>query len=176
MFFNVHERHIHFHIRRLSVPNYLYEEFYAEGISVLWLAYKQYDPKRSTVHTFVNYRIRYRLIDLLRKFTRQQKRDAKVIKSLQMKWDLGHRHGTMKRLVLGRAQLELKNEAFWVIVRSQLTVNQWKWVHYIIIAELTVREVMEIENVSAGAVKSWGREARRKLRRSSIKKKLLELV
>jgi len=54
-------------------------------------------------------------------------------------------------------------EEFWRDVRSRLSEKQWKWVEYVVIADLSVKEVMEIEDVTADAVKGWGREVRRKL-------------
>lgn len=35
---------------------------------------------------------------------------------------------------------------------------------------------MEIEDVSADAVKSWGREVRRKLRNEDVKRRLMDLL
>ncbi len=46
-----------------------------------------------------------------------------------------------------------------------LTENQMKWVVGFCIEELTLQELAEREGVSIGAVKSWGREVRIKLRR-----------
>lgn len=33
--------------------------------------------------------------------------------------------------------------------------NQWKWGHSFIIASLSLKEILEIENVSADTVKGW---------------------
>ncbi len=58
-------------------------------------------------------------------------------------------------------------------MRKELISKQWKWVHYFIIANLTINKVMEAENVSADAVKSWAREVRKKLRHEGVKEKLM---
>lgn len=58
----------------------------------------------------------------------------------------------------------------------QLTSNQWKWVYYFIIADLSIKEIMEIENVSADAVKGWGRATKKKLRNETTRKIILEYL
>src|SRR5699024_5133419 len=54
-------------------------------------------------------------------------------------------------------------EEFWRDVRLRLSEKQWKWVEYIVIADLSVKEDMAIEDVTADAVKGRGKEERRKL-------------
>jgi len=61
-------------------------------------------------------------------------------------------------------------------VRKVLSEKQWKCVQNFIIADLTVKEIMEIEDVSASAVKSWGREVRKKLRDENVRRRLEELM
>lgn len=88
----------------------------------------------------------------------------------------GNRHRATGLPVASMCGIVLENEAFWEEVRRDLSENQWKWVHYFIIADLTIKEIMEIENVSADAVKSWGREVRRKLRSEEVRERLEKLV
>ena len=78
--------------------------------------------------------------------------------------------------VVNREGMIVKDDAFWEEVRSRLTENQWKWVEYFIIADLTIKEIMEIEGVSADAVKGWGRAVRRKLKDEELRKKLEDLI
>ncbi|WP_405097313.1 sigma factor-like helix-turn-helix DNA-binding protein [Oceanobacillus sp. FSL H7-0719] len=49
-------------------------------------------------------------------------------------------------------------------VKAQLTAKQWDWVYYYIMLELPLKEIAEMKGVSVEAVKSWGKEARKKLR------------
>src|SRR5690625_3472918 len=50
-----------------------------------------------------------------------------------------------------------KRVGFWKEVGSYLTENQWKKIKYFIIANLSVKENMELEGISADAVKGWVR-------------------
>ena len=72
MFFKANERRIHYQIHRLGINKEWYEEFYTEGNLALWNACKQFDETQGKIGTFLNYRIRYRLLDLLRKKLREQ--------------------------------------------------------------------------------------------------------
>lgn len=73
-------------------------------------------------------------------------------------------------------EITLDNRQFWKTVKDSLSENQWKWVKYFIIADLSVKEIMEIEGVSADAVKGWGQAIRRKLRDEEMQKKLESLM
>lgn len=174
-FFKANEGRIHYQIRRLGIVGQLYEEFYSEGMIALWQAYKDFDHTKGSIGTYLNYRIRFRLIDLIRKKTRDSKNIEQVIKQSIPKIDDGNKYGVAKYPLLKKSELPLSNEPFWQEVRKPLTKRQWKWVKYYIIAELTLQEIAEIENTSIDAVKSWGREARKKLRREAVIKKLLQL-
>lgn len=48
--------------------------------------------------------------------------------------------------------------------------------HYFIIVDLSVKEIMELEGVTANAVKGWGRAVRDKLRQEGIRDVLEGLV
>src|SRR5699024_8238345 len=122
------------------------------------------------------YRIRFRLIDLLRKKIRHEEVMEQAIQEEIPAIDDGNRHRTSGIPLVSSKGLPLANDAFWTEVKKHLSDKQWKWVKYFIIADLTIKEITEIENVSAAAVKSWGREARRKLRDEDVRKRLEELM
>src|SRR5699024_4286512 len=114
--------------------------------------------------TFINYKIRFRLIDLLRKKLRRQEVMKEAIEETRVSLESGNRHRASGRTLINPTGIVLEDDTFWREVRSRLTERQWLWVKYFIIADLSVKEIMELEDVSADAVKGWGREARRKLR------------
>lgn len=167
-FFQANERRIHYQIHRLGIAKSWYDDFYSEGIIALWEAYRDYDSERGNIGTFVNYKIRFRLIDLLRKKLRRQEILEEAIQEEKILLETGNRHRASQIPLVDSQGIEIKDDSFWKEVRNHLTEKQWKWVKYFIIADLTVKEIMEIENVSADTVKSWGREARRKLRNEAI--------
>ncbi|WP_296361118.1 sigma factor-like helix-turn-helix DNA-binding protein [Virgibacillus sp.] len=46
-----------------------------------------------------------------------------------------------------------------------LSKNQWTWLKLFIIEDMTTKAIAEREGVSVDAVKSWGKEARKKLQK-----------
>lgn len=167
-FFRANERRIHYQIHRLGITDAWYDDFYSEGIIALWEAYKEYDAEKGNLGTFINYKIRFRLIDLLRKKLRRQELLAKAIAEEKIALENGNRHRPSKLPIVDPTGIEIRDDAFWQEVRKRLTEKQWKWVKYYIIADLTVKEIMEIEGVTADTVKGWGREVRRKLRNEPV--------
>jgi len=164
LFFRQHEGRVHHQIRRLGVSGDWYDEFYAEGMVALWEGYREFDAQRGNIGTFLNYKIRFRLLDLLRKKLREEKRVEQVVERKGEELHAGNRHRASGLPLVDVRGVEVGDDHFWREVRSRLSEKQWKWVEYFIIADLSVKEIMELEGVSADAVKSWGREVRRKLR------------
>lgn len=175
-FFKANERRIHYQIKRLGISNDLYAEFYSEGIFALWKAYKRYQPERGNMGTFLNYQIRYRLLDLIRSRTRYEEVMKRAILEEIPTIDEGNRYRTTGLPIVNPCGIPLSNEEFWQEVRKELSEKQWKWVKYFIIADLSIQEITEIEGVSSHAVKSWGREVRRKLRDEEVRRRLEKLV
>ncbi len=176
VFFKANERRVHFQIHRLGITGEWYEEFYTEGIVALWQAYKEFDESKGQIGTFLNYRIRFRLIDLVRKKSREREVFKDIKQEESIRNDNGNRHRGTGKPVVNVSEIVLEDETFWEEIRSQLTDNQWKWVRYFIIADLTVKEIMELENVTADAVKGWGRAVRKKLRNEEIRRRLEEMM
>lgn len=164
LFFRQHEARIHFQIHRLGISRHWYDDFYSEGIVALWEAYGEFDEAKGNLGTFINYKIRYRLIDLLRSKLRRQEVMEEMLKKMMTEHQSGNRHRASGRELVDSSGVNVEDNYFWQQVRSRLTDRQWLWVKYFIIADLTVKEIMELEGVSADAVKGWGREVRRKLR------------
>lgn len=174
-FLKENEGRIHYQIKRLGISGQLYEEFYSEGILALWQAYQTFDQRKGKIGTYLNYRIRFRLIDLLRSKIRHDNNSEIIIQEEIKNIDDGNKHSTAKYPLVQKTEIPLSKEAFWDEVKKHLSLRQWKWVKYFIIAELTLQEIAEIEHTSSDAVKSWGREARKKLRSDKIIRKLLQL-
>lgn len=175
-FLQANEGRIYYQLQRLRIPVSLHEEFYAEGIVSLWHAHQNYDSKKGEIGTFINYQIRFRFIDMIRKSNRQEEIMEQAQREYIVGIDDGNRYRKTGVPIPKMHGIPLVNEVFWHEVRKNLSANQWKWVHYYVIANLTTREIMELENVSVDAVKSWGREVRRKLRREGVKERLERLM
>src|SRR5699024_6074983 len=93
VFFQVNELCIHFQIQKLGIHGSWYSEFYTEGIFALWQAYRNFDPTLEKLGTYLNYRIRYRLIDLIRKKEREQAREQ----AYQAQQKIDHTDGNYRR-------------------------------------------------------------------------------
>lgn len=175
-FLRANERRIHYQIHRLGIHGESYADFYAEGVLALWKTFQTYEAGRSEIGTYLNYQIRYRLIDLLRKRIRDQEVTDEAVQEEVKLLDNGNRHRASGMPVMHGSGIVLKEPAFWKEIKGRLTEKQWKWVEYFIIADLSVKEIMEIENVSADTVKSWGKTVRKKLRDPFLRKKLEEMI
>ena len=177
-FFKENERRIHFQIHRLGISGDLYDEFYSEGIIALWKAYQEFDSsKGGELSTFINYKIRFHLIDLLRKKLRYKEVMEEAVKDRITEIDNGNRHRATGMPIVNVSEITLEdNDEYWNEIRKHLSENQWKWVKYFIIADLSVKEIMEIEGVTADAVKGWGRAVRAKLRDEALRRKLERLL
>lgn len=163
--FAENERRIHFHIHRLNLTD-PHQEFYQEGLCALWHAYESYQPDKGTLATYFNYTIRNRMIDLLRKQVRQNRNDEGYVHLAKTMLEDGNRlrKGEVSYPVVRPPEVAVIHTSFWEQVKSKLTSNQWKWVEYYIIERMSIKEIAAKEGVSADAVKSWGREVRKKLR------------
>src|SRR5690625_7234300 len=71
------------------------------------------------------------------------------------------------QLLVDQAGIEVKDKIVWEEIKSLLSKRQWTWVYYYIICEYSLKDIARRENVSVEAVKSWAKEARKKLRNNT---------
>lgn len=163
------ERRIYYYIHKLNVKD-PHQEFYQEGLVAMWNAYKTYEPDKGSLATYFNYMIRNRLIDLLRKKKREKYAYEIIFREELQKIDLGNytRNKGTSSIIYDQPEIPTTDKYFWQHVKSNLTTNQWKWVYYYIIKDMTIKEITLIEGVSREAVKSWGRQAKKKLRKIGV--------
>lgn len=165
--FKQNERRIHYHIQKLHLQD-PHREYYVEGIYALWVAYKKYEPDKGPMSTYFNYTIRNHLIDKIRKEKREQDKKEKMRQEVLLKGTTGNRHvRTDMSLPSERndgAAEEVIVEELLEQLPALLTEKQMKWVMGRYIHGMSIREIAEQEGVTEFAVKSWGREVRKKLR------------
>lgn len=166
--FKQNKNRIHYQMHKLGLQD-PHNEFYTEGIYAMWNAYKKYQPNKGPMGTYFNYQIRYRLIYMLRKKTNELIKIDEATQKGQADIDDGNRYGTLRRPMVNNTGINTRDNTFWTYIRSRLTPNQWKWVRYYIIAGMSQHDIATQENVTTEAVKSWGKEARRKLRQEQTK-------
>ncbi|MFS0673646.1 RNA polymerase sigma factor [Ornithinibacillus sp. 179-J 7C1 HS] len=165
--FKQNENRIHYHIHKLRIRD-PYNEFYVEGLFALWLAYKNYQPDKGPLSTYFNFVIRNRMIDMIRKKAREQKINEACLQNESIQQQDGNYSTISNGPLVTPKDIEVADTEVWDEVKKLLTPNQWKWVDYYIIQGLSQKEIAQLEGVSIDAVKSWAREAKKKLRASGI--------
>ncbi|GAB3806649.1 sigma-70 family RNA polymerase sigma factor [Virgibacillus kimchii] len=173
--FKQNEKRIYFHMQRLGIHD-THREFYMEGLYAMWKAYKKYEPDKGPLSTYFNYHIRSQLIDMLRKNGRDKYKAQMFIEHEKLRVDDGNRSGLTGNPVVDRAGVNVKDTKIWEEVKAALSDNQWNWVYYHVIVGMPLKEIATLKGVSIDAVKSWGREARRKLRTEPTLSVILELL
>ncbi|MGI8316720.1 sigma-70 family RNA polymerase sigma factor [Halobacillus mangrovi] len=148
------EKLIHYHIRSLHI-NDGNKDFFAEALFALWKAYETYDESLGSFSTYISWKIRNALIDKIRKDSR-----SKEIEDIYQSQVL-HEKGYI-------IEDEINDHYLWKKIKEVLTDNQWKWVYYFIIHDLSVEQIAKLEGVTRDAVKNWGRHARKKLKQLSF--------
>ncbi|WP_077358704.1 sigma-70 family RNA polymerase sigma factor [Virgibacillus halodenitrificans] len=150
------KRRIHYQIHRLNIHD-PHQDFFQIGLTAMWHAYEKYDPDRGPMATYFNYTIRHRLLDELRKQKQEQDRQQPLsIPSLHQDPHTPCPTSTLTDLLLDNHQLCKK-------LKSHLTEKQWKWLKYAILEDMTYKDIAIQENTTTEAVKSWGKQARKKL-------------
>ncbi|CDQ38794.1 sigma-70 family RNA polymerase sigma factor [Virgibacillus salexigens] len=161
------ERRIHYHIHRLKIRD-PHQEFFQEGLVAMWNAYETYHADKGPLATYFNYAIRNRMIDLIRKQTKERENVKAYIEQQKIKTMTGnyYQKGTSNYSVKQMESVHFDEKIFLSEAKKVLTEKQWKWLNLFAVQNLTMKEIAEMEGVSIDAVKSWGREARKKLRTS----------
>ncbi|WP_044476862.1 sigma-70 family RNA polymerase sigma factor [Oceanobacillus massiliensis] len=171
--FSQNEKRIHYYINRLDIrdPN---EDFYEEGLFALWKAYETYEPDKGPMTTYFNYLIKHRLIDRIRKENNSKKKleHFKLVNRAFFN-DGNYKCGLGTNTTLKQSEdITAANDQLWSNLKQHLSENQWKWVKYFILEDLSVKTIAEMEDTSIEAVKSWGKEVRKKLRGTSFRDKI----
>lgn len=81
------------------------------------------------------------------------------------------------QLLIDSAGIQINDQDFWHRIKSLLSKRQWTCVYYYVINDYPLKEIAERENVSVEAVKSWAKEARKKLRNEqNLKEQILTII
>ncbi|WP_087974846.1 sigma-70 family RNA polymerase sigma factor [Oceanobacillus rekensis] len=164
--FKQNERRIYYQMQRLGIydPS---REFYMEGLYAMWVAYKKYQPDKGPLATYFNYTIRNRLIDLLRKKDRILQAEEKSREESKTQLMDGNyiRNSHTTYPLPSVSDIQLDDPTQWRQLKSRLTENQWKWVYFYILGDMSVKDIAIQENTTDEAVKSWGKEVRKKLKK-----------
>ncbi|MGJ9458656.1 sigma-70 family RNA polymerase sigma factor [Oceanobacillus sp. CF4.6] len=171
--FSQNEKRIHYYINRLQIRD-TNEDFYEEGLFALWKAYETYEPDKGPMATYFNYSIKNRLIDRIRKENNALEKMDHFIRNNKYLYDDGNYACGLdsNTSIKNNREFFSANDQLWERLKKHLSVNQWKWVKYYIIEDLSVKKIAVQENTSTEAVKSWGKEVRKKLRDRAFREKI----
>ena len=171
------EQRIYYHIHRLRIPYAFHEEFYAEGMIALWQAYESYDASRGELDTHLNAALNFHFIDLIRKNKRASDAQISAREQLITDQETGNTMTRTNQLLIDPSGIQINDTQVWQQIKSLLSKRQWTWVVYFVIKEYPLKEIAAQEEVTIEAVKSWAKEARRKLRaETNLKGTLLNTI
>lgn len=175
--FEQNERRIHYHLHRLNIRD-PHQEFYQEGLIAMWSAYRNYQPDKGPLSTYFNFIIRRRLIDLIRKESKRLEKEilASTEEEPSFEASLYQQASDTYSPELSVGRNIIKDETLWQHIRNSLTEKQWKWVQYYILEGMTLKEIARKEDVSVEAVKSWAKEAKKKLRHVDFEQLLKDSI
>lgn len=164
------KRRIHYQLHKLNI-NDSNGDFFQEGLVAMWNAYERYQPDKGPMSTYFNFIIRNRIIDLIRKQKRDKVHEDDAVAEHFTKISSGNHHqkNGMQRPIHNVSELPIDDPQLWKNVKANLTENQWKWIYYYIIADMAVKDIAIQENTSVEAVKSWGKQAKKKLREPAFR-------
>lgn len=165
--YNQNRKRIHYHIHALNIRDSDLEWLQIGSIA-LWQAYRQYEPDKGPMSTYFNYMIRNRLIDHVRKSSCQARDIASNIENSPIP-TITHQHASARSLDDLIYSSFTTNHYLLDFIQTRLTYNQWRWFQDSIINNQTTREIADHNQTSTDAVKSWRRQARKKLNTPEIR-------
>ncbi|WP_449622743.1 sigma-70 family RNA polymerase sigma factor [Robertmurraya sp. Marseille-Q9965] len=126
------------------------QEFYQTGLIALWEAHKGFIENKGN---FTSYAFAFIRGKIMTELTRRKKHEERSIFPEEEFWNLIEDE-SVNPLLEGETIL-----SYCV----KLTEHQKKWVLYTALADLSIKEIAEIEQVSISAVKAWKKGARQKI-------------
>lgn len=128
-----------------------HEEFYQTGLIALWEASCSYDAEKGSFSTFAYAYIKGRILTELTK--RRKYEEACTAASDEEFWEF-----------ITDDSMDTRLEGDDILdYCARLTEPQKKWVLYTALADLSIKQIAEVEHVSVSAVKAWRKGARKKI-------------
>lgn len=125
-------------------------EFYQTGLIALWEAKRGFDEEKGH---FTSYAFSYIRGKLLTELTKRRKQEDTCLYPEEVFWSHIEDETTLPYL----------EEEIILTYCERLSEKQRKWVLYTALADLSIKEIADIERVSMSAVKAWRRGAREKI-------------
>jgi RNA polymerase sigma factor (sigma-70 family) len=132
-----------------------HEIFYQIGLIGLWEAMKEHDPAKGTFQTLAITKVRGKMLDQLKKEKLYEERYTQI--------DMQHYDHIPANNLSERGILETETIASYCIGLSH---EQYLWVQKAIVEQKKVGEIAAELNVPVERVKSWRKQAIKKIRRN----------
>lgn len=126
------------------------EEFFQIGLIGLWEAYQRFDPEKGPFPAFAQKTVRGKMQQHMKERSRFEQRNTTISDEM------------LEFIEDPKLDLPLERETILSYCEG-LSEKQLTWVKYAIIENRKIREIAEIEGVDAERIKSWRREALKKM-------------
>lgn len=166
-FIEQNQRRVYYQMARLRIDD-KEGEYFQEGLVAMWRAYENYDPDKGPLATYMNFQIRNRLVNVLRKTIVDRKYVEQLGHQQKVETQSGNYMDGNKITSANQEETEIINQLYendFSKFINLLTEKQKVWFCCAIIEGLSNQEIAEKEQVSIEAVKSWAKSAKRKLRK-----------
>ncbi|GIO23420.1 RNA polymerase sigma factor [Oceanobacillus sp. J11TS1] len=168
-FIEQNQRRVYYQLNRLKIQD-REGDYFQEGLVAMWRAYEKHNPDKGPLATYMNYQIRNRLVDIIRKSSVERKYLDQLIYQRKVETQSGnYLDGNQIPEMQGEGNpletVDHLDASSLSEFTAALTDKQKIWFCDAIIDGLTNPEIAEKEQVSLEAVKSWAKGAKRKLRK-----------
>ena len=127
-------------------------EFFQVGMIGLWEAWRNWDEDRASFSSYAYLCVRREMIRLVERNSKHIARQQRLLETVRPEDMMLEDH------------YRFEEEALF-IVRKLLTDKQWIWVRDFLLNGYRIKEIAKKYGVSENAVKGWGRDARKKLKK-----------
>src|SRR5699024_10335280 len=107
----------------MGITDDWYVELFAEGIVAMWKVYKELDSGTGDIGTYINFQIRFRLLDLMRKKVRTEETEEKVLAESKVQLENDNRHGASGKSLVVETNIVLEDHEFWEEVKDDLPIS-----------------------------------------------------
>lgn len=127
-------------------------EFFQVGMIGLWQAWRSWDEDRASFSSYAYLCVRREILRLVERNSKSKARQQLLLEMVR------------PEDIIVVDQYHLENDLIKPM-RKLLTEKQWIWVREYLLDGYRVKEIAEKYGVSENAVKCWGRDARKKLKK-----------
>ncbi|MFZ3576872.1 sigma factor [Virgibacillus sp. DJP39] len=146
------EKMINFHIHDLNMEQ-PYDEYFQDGLFVLWQAYKTLDPQKGEFSTYLNCNVRNKLLDMKKQETNH------AYTGMLLRQSLLEQFASKTQPKSGPCS--------WKALQPKMTVNKWKWIYHYIILDHPCKSLANTKTSLVDGFQSWFIKSIREFRKNN---------